>query len=190
MKGDRKPMKKLMSIMAAGVLTVAMTVCAFAASSPSASTVTPAATTTTTVEVIPAATVAAAASETKTVEEYVNNSIASTPGIETKTVVAQGGKTIINGVPTNLTFALQKVDKATATYAKSLGNVLTVFNMKAPVKFKEALVPIYAKGVVAGQTITVYQLQNGVWVKVPATVRADHVDVALTMAGPIVFVLG
>lgn len=184
-------MKKFFAIMAAGVMTCAMALCAFAANSPTTTTVAPAAPAVAPAQDnIPTAVVAAAQSEAKTVEEYVNNAIASTPGMAQTTVIAQGGKSVINGVQTNLTFVLKKADKATVNYAKALGNVMAVFNMKAPCKFTDAIVPIYAKGVVAGQVIKAYQLQNGVWVEIPAAVRADHVDVTITMAGPIVFIAG
>ena len=56
----------------------------------------------------------AASTRGMTAGEYYNNAIVSTPGVANAMPVGQGGKIIINGVATNLTATLAKVDKATA----------------------------------------------------------------------------
>lgn len=55
------------------------------------------------------------------VGEYTNNAIVSTPGLSAADTlpVGQGGKIIVNGVATNMTVILRKVDAATVKSAKT-----------------------------------------------------------------------
>ncbi len=122
-------MKKLIALIsAAAVLVIPMAVCA--APSPSAGAVVGASTQATAVETV-------AAEVSMSVGEYTNNAIVSTPGLSsTDTLpVGQGGKIIVNGVATNMTVILRKVDAATVKSAKAAttGKILNLVNAKLPV---------------------------------------------------------
>ena len=52
-----------------------------------------------------------AADRGMTAGEYFNNAVVNTPGVENAMPVGQGGKIVVNGVVTNLTATLSKVDK-------------------------------------------------------------------------------
>lgn len=127
-------MKKLIALLTAGVLLSSMTV--MAAESPSAK------------AVVATAPVAAegfanVADEQQAAErglsagEYYNNAVTSAPGVENATAVGQGGKIIINGVATNLTATLARVDKKVASDAKAQaatlgGTLLNVVKVTFP----------------------------------------------------------
>lgn len=192
-------MKKLIALALAGVMVFSLPV--MAAESPSASTVssTPAAVVSSSepayVDGIPAATAAAAAEEGKTVGEYINNAVVSVPGLTEATPIAQGGHVILNGAPSNVTFAVGKPLAADVTSAKKEaaalgGKVLNVVTVKSTIgKFATARVNYYMKGVQAGANIKVYQLVKGAWVEVSvAEIRADHVVVDMTSLGTLMFV--
>lgn len=145
---------------------------------------------------IEAAIQAAAAEEGKTVGEYVNNAVTSVPGLPASEVtpLGQGGHVIINGAPSNQTFAVLKPVLAEVTSAKTQaaalgGKVLNVAKIKASVGFKTATVNFYTKGVKAGQNIKVYQFINGVWTELEVTeIREDHVVVNMTSLGTLAFI--
>lgn len=140
------------------------------------------------------ATAAAAAEEGKTVGEYMNNAVVTVPGLTNATPIAQGGHVIINGAPSNQTFAVLKPALANVNSAKAFagslgGKVLTVAQIKASVSFNTATVNFYMPGVKAGQNIAVYQLVKGQWVALTvAEIRADHVVVNMTSLGTLAFI--
>lgn len=179
-------MKKLIALIsAAAVLVIPMAVCA--APSPSAGAVVAASTQATAVET-------AAAEVSMSVGEYTNNAIVSTPGLSsTDTLpVGQGGKIIVNGVATNMTVTLRKVDAATVKSAKAAatGKILNLVNAKLPVaKGNTVTVNFYVKGLAGTENVTVLQLVNGEWVPVTVKeIRLDHVVLDLTQSGPVMFV--
>lgn len=179
-------MRKFIALFSAAMLMVTpLTVCASA--SPSASAVVATSTTESTVE-------AAAAAVSMSVAEYTNNAITSTPGISsTDTMpVAQGGKIIVNGVATNMTVTLGKVDAATVKSAKAAatGKVVNVVNAKLPVaKGNTVTVNFYVKGLAGTENMTAYQLINGVWTQITIKeLRLDHIVLDLTQSGPVMFV--
>lgn len=143
---------------------------------------------------IPQTTLYAAAAEGKSVGEYSNNAIISTPGLAETTPVAQGGNVIINGQATNQTFSVGRVLPAHVDYAKAQaaavgGKVLNVVDIKGSVRFETATVNFYMPGVVAGQNIQVYQYAGGQWIAVNvAEIREDHVVVDMTSYGVLSFV--
>lgn len=143
---------------------------------------------------IPMATTIAANSERKSVGEYTNNAVAELPGLPNAVPVAQGGHVIINGAPSNQTFAVLKpTDGAVSSaknYASTLGGtVLNVAEIDASVSFQTATVNFYMPGVTATSNIQVVQLTNGQWNSIGvAEVRADHVVVDMTSLGTIAFV--
>lgn len=143
---------------------------------------------------IPQTTLYAAAAEGKSVGEYSNNAITSTPGLAETTPVAQGGNVIINGQATNQTFSVGRVLPAHVDYAKAQaaaigGKVLNVVDIKGSVSFETATVNFYMPGVVAGQNIQVYQYAGGQWIAVNvAEIREDHVVVDMTSYGVLSFV--
>ena len=179
-------MKKLIALIsAAAVLVMPMAVCA--APSPSAGAVVAASTQETAVET-------AAAEVSMSVGEYTNNAIVSTPGLSsTDTLpVGQGGKIIVNGVATNMTVTLRKVDAATVKSAKAAatGKIINLVNAKLPVaKGNTVTVNFYVKGLVGTENVTVFQYVDGAWVQVTVKeIRADHIVLDLTQSGPVMFV--
>lgn len=130
----------------------------------------------------------------KTAGEYYNNVIVSTPGVENAAVVGQGGKIMINGVATNLTASLGKVNSATAKLAKDQtavlgGTLLNVVSVKIPGNFTTATVNFYVKGLATGTKVAAKQYVNGVWVDVEVVeARIDHVVLNLENNGPVAFV--
>lgn len=179
-------MKKLIALIsAAAVLVIPMAVCA--APSPSAGAVVAASTQATAVET-------AAAEVSMSVGEYTNNAIVSTPGLSsTDTLpVGQGGKIIVNGVATNMTVILRKVDAATVKSAKAAatGKIVNLVNAKLPVaKGNTVTVNFYVKGLAGTENVTVLQLVNGEWVPVTVKeIRLDHIVLDLTQSGPVMFV--
>ena len=179
-------MKKLIALIsAAAVLVMPMAVCA--APSPSAGAVVAASTQATAVET-------AAAEVSMSVGEYTNNAIVSTPGLSsTDTLpVGQGGKIIVNGVVTNMTVTLRKVDAATVKSAKAAatGKIVNLVNAKLPVaKGNTVTVNFYVKGLAGTENVTAFQLVNGEWVPVTVKeIRLDHIVLDLTQSGPVMFV--
>ena len=179
-------MKKLIALIsAAAVLVIPMAVCA--APSPSAGAVVAASTQATAVETV-------AAEVSMSVGEYTNNAIVSTPGLSAADTlpVGQGGKIIVNGVATNMTVILRKVDAATVKSAKAAttGKILNLVNAKLPVaKGNTVTVNFYVKGLAGTENVTAFQLVNGEWVPVTVKeIRLDHIVLDLTQSGPVMFV--
>ena len=182
-------MKKLIALVsAAAVLVMPMAVCA--APSPSAGAVVAASTQ----RAQNSAVETAAAEVSMSVGEYTNNAIVSTPGLSAADTlpVGQGGKIIVNGVATNMTVILRKVDAATVKAAKTAatGKILNLVNAKLPVaKGNTVTVNFYVKGLAGTENVTVLQLVNGEWVPVTVKeIRLDHIVLDLTQSGPVMFV--
>ena len=182
-------MKKLIALVsAAAVLVMPMAVCA--APSPSAGAVVA----TSTQSAQNSAVETAAAEVSMSVGEYTNNAIVSTPGLSAADTlpVGQGGKIIVNGVATNMTVILRKVDAATVKSAKTAatGKILNLVNAKLPVaKGNTVTVNFYVKGLAGTENVTVLQLVNGEWVPVTVKeIRLDHIVLDLTQSGPVMFV--
>lgn len=196
-------MKKLAALLATSVLFASMTVSA--ADSPSAAVV---------VSTAPAAPTASSAAPayvgegfTSAVDaqaaaergmdagEYYNNAITSTPGVADAAPIGQGGKILINGVPTNLTASLSKVNAAVASDAAAQaaalgGKLLNVVNVNFPgANYSVATVNFYVKGLVEGTKVAARQYVKGTWVEVEVVeARADHVVLNLKGNGPVAFV--
>ena len=182
-------MKKLIALVsAAAVLVMPMAVCA--APSPSAGAVVAASTQ----SAQNSAVETAAAEVSMSVGEYTNNAIVSTPGLSAADTlpVGQGGKIIVNGVATNMTVILRKVDAATVKSAKTAatGKILNLVNAKLPVaKGNTVTVNFYVKGLAGTENVTLLQLVNGEWVPVTVKeIRLDHIVLDLTQSGPVMFV--
>lgn len=136
----------------------------------------------------------AAAERGLTAGEYYNNAVVATPGVENAAAVGQGGKIMVNGVATNLTASLSKVNTATAKLAKDQaatlgGTLLNVVSVKIPGNFTTATVNFYVKGLATGAKVAAKQYVNGAWVDVEVVeARADHVVLNLKSNGPVAFV--
>lgn len=137
----------------------------------------------------------AAANENKTVGEYMNNAITEVAGLDEVVPLGQGGHVVINGAPSNQTFAVLKatresVDSAKTHAADLSGKILNVAQIDASIrKFETATVNFYLKGIKTGQNIKVYQLVEGQWVELSiAEIRDDHVVVDMTSLGTLVFI--
>lgn len=187
-------MKKFMALFVTSVLFASMTVSA--AGSPSAAVV---------ASTAPAAYVSegfadagaaqAAAARGMSAGEYYNNAIVATPGVPNATPMGQGGKILINGVPTNLTASLSKVNSAVATSAVAQaaglgGSLLNVVNVTFPgANYSVATINFYVKGLAGGTKVAARQYVNGVWVEVEVVeARADHVVLNLKSSGPVALV--
>lgn len=126
--------------------------------------------------------------------EYYNNAIVSVPGVENTLPVGQGGKVIVNGVVTNMTATLSKVNVQTAEQAKEQasalgGNLLNVVSVSVPGNFLTATVNFYVKDLTAGTKVVAKQYVDGAWYDVEvAEVRADHVVLNLEKNGVVAFV--
>lgn len=200
-------MKRLLALILAGAVLFTMPV--MAAGSPNASAIsgnackpnpeepTPPAAPAAAVEAssVPADVAAAAAAEGKTVGEYMNNAVATVPGLDYVVPVGQGGHVIINGAPSNWVFSVLKpvlanVYSARAFAAALNGRVLNVVRINASISgFQTARVNFYMSGVTAGQNIKVFQNFNGQWLEINvAEIREDHVVVDMTSLGTLAFI--
>lgn len=179
-------MKKFVALLSASVLLCSFTV---SASSPSAQAVLASA------GFENAGDAQAAADRGMSAGEYYNNAIVNTPGVENAMPVGQGGKIIVNGVATNLTATLSKVDKNVAADAVSQatalgGNLLNVVSVSIPnANFNVATINFYVKGLANGTKVAAKQYVNGAWIDVEVVeTRADHVILNLTGSGVVAFV--
>lgn len=192
-------MKKALALTLAGVMAVSMPV--MAATSPTAdsySTASPstgAAVSAVTASSVPHSVAKAAADENKTVGEYMNNAVAEIPGLDSVVPLGQGGRVIINGVPSNQTFSVMKPTAENVNLAKTQaealgGTVLNVAQINASVTgFDTATVNFYLQGIKAGQKIKVYQMVKGQWVELTVTeIRDDHIVVDMTSLGTLAFI--
>lgn len=124
----------------------------------------------------------------KSADEYYNNAVVDTPGIENPVPVAQGGKLVVDGKTTNMTATIEKVS---SVYVDSIraarqGTVLNVVKVNYPAA--EAVITFYMPGVQAGDTIMASQYEGGLWTDVEVTeVRADHVTLSLKGNGVVAF---
>lgn len=150
-------MKRLIALAMAGIMLIAVPVCA--ATSPTAAVVATSVAASAPSEdaSVPATVREAAAAQGKSVGEYTNNAVVDVPGLSEVTPMGQGGHVIINGAPSNVIFFLTKPSKAAVESAKSQaaalgGKVLNVLGTTSQVvgKFSTAQVNFYAKGVKAG----------------------------------------
>lgn len=136
----------------------------------------------------------AALEEGKSISEYVSNSVVEVPGLEEVTPVGQGGKIVLDGQSSNVSFAVQKPLPAHVSAAKTQaaalgGSVLNVVNIQANVSFGTASVNFYMPGVKTGENIQVYQYANGQWNSVKVSeIRDDHVVVDMTSLGVLAFI--
>lgn len=127
--------------------------------------------------------------------EYYNNAIVATPGVPNAVPMGQGGKILINGVPTNLTASLSKVNSAVASSAVAQaaglgGSLLNVVNVTFPgANYSVATINFYVKGLAGDAKVAARQYVNGVWVEVEVVeARADHVVLNLKSSGPVALV--
>lgn len=136
----------------------------------------------------------AALEEGKSIGEYVSNSVVEVPGLDKVTPVGQGGKIVLDGQNSNVSFSVQKplpahVNAAKAQAAALGGNVLNVVKIQANVSFGTASVNFYMPGVKTGENIQVYQYADGQWNSINvAEIRDDHVVVDMTSLGVLAFI--
>ena len=179
-------MKKFIALLSASVLLCSVTV---SAASPSAQAILASAGFTN------ASDAQAAADRGMSAAEYYNNTVVSTPGVENAMPVGQGGKIIINGVATNLSATLAKVNKTVAADAVNQasalgGTLLNVLAVNIPgANYNVATINFYLKGLADGAKVAAKQYVNGTWIDVEIVeVRADHVVLNLTGSGAVAFV--
>ena len=185
-------MKKFVALLTASLMMASMTVSA--AGSPTAAAVVASQPAYASEGFSEAADQQAAAERGLTAGEYYNNAVVATPGVENAAAVGQGGKIMVNGVATNLTASLSRVNTATAKLAKDQaatlgGTLLNVVSVKIPGNFTTATVNFYVKGLATGAKVAAKQYVNGAWVDVEVVeARADHVVLNLKSNGPVAFV--
>lgn len=142
---------------------------------------------------VPAATVQAI-DQDKLIDEYTANAITGIWAMDKVVPVAQGGKVVLDGKTSNVTFVLDKPELSRVysakDFAKSLnGNLLNVVKIDTHVGFGTANVNFYTPGIVTGQNVKVYQYTDNGWVALNVTeVRNDHVVADLTSCGVFAFV--
>lgn len=183
-------MKKFAALLTASVMMASMTVCA--AGSPTAAAVV---SSYASEGFQAAADQQAAAEKGMSAGEYYNNAVVETPGLASATPVGQGGKIMINGVATNLTATLSKVNQTVVAAANAQaealgGTLLNVVKIDFPgANYNTATINFYVKGLANGTKVAAKQYVNGVWVDVEVVeVRADHVVLNLKNAGAVAFV--
>lgn len=126
----------------------------------------------------------------KSADEYYNNAVVTTEGIENAVPVAQGGKLIIDGQTTNASATISKVSSVYVDSVRAAreGTVLNVVDVQFPAL--EAIVNFYMPGVKAGDNITAVQYVDGTWTDVEVVeVRADHVVLNLKGNGVVAFLM-
>lgn len=122
--------------------------------------------------------------------EYYNNVVTSTPGIENAITVGQGGNLVVNGVETNMSATISKVNNR--AYVDSVrieqeGRLLNVVDVQYPAV--EATINFYTPGITGEMDIVALQYNSGVWVNVEvAEVRADHVVLNMKGNGVVAFI--
>ncbi|MCR5403287.1 MAG: hypothetical protein K6E91_05620 [Butyrivibrio sp.] len=104
-------------------------------------------------------------------------------------------KIVINGCKSNATFMVNGVSGGTASSASDLakkvgGSLVCCCETSAPgVVFSTAKVNFFVNGVLDGDNVAVYQLQNGKWVQLSVSeIRKDHVVVNMSKHGPLAFI--
>lgn len=132
----------------------------------------------------------AAAEKNMSAGEYYNNAVTNTPGIENAIPVGQGGNLIVNGVKTNMTATINKVDRSyvDSVRAKTEGTILNVVDVAFPAT--DATINFYMPGVAEGSAIIAMQYSgNDTWMEVEVTeIRADHVVLNLKQGGIVAFI--
>lgn len=124
----------------------------------------------------------------KSADEYYNNAVVDTPGIENSVPVAQGGKLVVDGKTTNMTATIEKVSSiyVDSIRAARQGTLLNVVKVNYPAA--EAVITFYMPGVQAGDAIMAVQYEGGLWTDVEVTeVRADHVTLSMKGNGVVAF---
>lgn len=146
--------------------------------------------------VLPNEIVNGAIDEDKLVGEYMNNAVTGIWAMDKVIPVAQGGKVIVDGVESNMTFSVLKPELSRVYSAKDFaatlgGHVLNVVKVDIPaeLKFTTASVNFYTPGIVTGQNVKVYAYANGSWAESNVTeVRDDHVVVDVKSEGILAFI--
>lgn len=146
--------------------------------------------------VMPSSIVNGAIDEDKMVDEYMNNAVTGIWAMDKVVPVAQGGKVIVDGVESNMTFSVLKPELSRVYSAKDFaatlgGSVLNVVKVGVPanLKWASANVNFYTPGIVTGQNVKVYAYADGNWAECNVTeVRDDHVVVDITSDGILAFI--
>ena len=124
-----------------------------------------------------------ASSSGMSVQEYLNNTIITTPGLDNATPFGQGEGIILDGKKTNVICTLSHASVTVVNSAKEFaqkkgGKVLNVVGMSAPgIDYTEAQIPLHVKGVTVDQQIeaSLYDSNTGSWTVLPTHITLDHV---------------
>lgn len=125
-------------------------------------------------------------------EEWNNNAVINTPGMDLSLPVSAGqGSVVIDGEKTNITPAIEKAD---AAFVDSInrekdGVLLNVLQVSYP-STDDAEITFDLPGMNADSKIAVYQYNNGVWTEVEVTeVRDGHMTLHMQGDGVVAFML-
>lgn len=185
-------MKKVLAIALALSTTMLLSLSAFAATSPTTGSVV--ATADGTQVVVTAQIKAEAASANLSTVEYLNNIVASVPGLETALPVAQAGTVTVNGVKTigkiNLTKPSAKEAKTVAALASNMGGkALVCVGVKPSFQFTTCQAQFAVAGLKAGANVAAFQLVNGQYVPVKINSVTDNfIDLTLENVGQLIIV--
>lgn len=146
--------------------------------------------------VMPSNIVNGAIEEDKMIGEYMNNAVTGIWAMDEVVPVAQGGKVIVDGKESNMTFSVLKPELSRVYSAKDHaaalgGSVLNVVKVAVPanLKWASANVNFYTPGIVSGRNVKVYAYANDTWTECNVTeVREDHVVVDITSEGILAFI--
>lgn len=183
-------MKRFLALAMAGAMLISSSV--FAAESPTTGSVIAAADGTSVV--VTKEVKAEATSANLSVAEYVNNIVATVPGLETALPVAQAGSVIINGVKTPGKINLTKPTVAEAKAVKAMatamnGKALACVGIKPTFQFNTCQTTLAVAGIKAGSKLVAFQMINGQAVPVKINAVTDNfLDVTLTGVGQLVVV--
>lgn len=134
--------------------------------------------------------------EHKLVDEYMGNVVTGIWAMDYVLPIGQGGKVILDGVETNVTFVLQKPELSRVYSAKDLAasmgeDLINVVKIDTHVGFGTANVNFLVPSIQAGEDFHVCQYDETTdsWVELNITeIREDHVCVDMDSVGTFAFI--
>lgn len=131
------------------------------------------------------------------VDEFLANAITGIWAMDSVAPIGQGGKIILDGEKSNVTFILQKPELSRVYSAKDYavsvgGTVCNVVKIDTHVGFDTANVNFYVPGITGNENIHVlqYNESSNSWVDLNVTeIRADHVCVDMNSVGTFAFIV-
>ncbi|MDE6602424.1 MAG: hypothetical protein K2K90_09740 [Lachnospiraceae bacterium] len=116
----------------------------------------------------------------KALPEYTSNAVSEMDGVRDLPVIASASNLVTEGVETNATCIVDKVDVAAIRYAQNKaeqagGTMLAVAELSAPgVNLVDAQVALTVDGVAAGDAVSVFKCVEGEWTAVDVVAVAEN----------------